>query len=307
MLGHEDQFDISILSVAVAAIIQNEPQKLRNLIESQTEITMELALAIGTHAWRADIRSKQVGASKGFMWAFIGGLLNSPINFGVMKERRDGIVIFMGALAAKHDEPLILEMFYRWEPLVLFPNDFFVREPAHRCLKHTLKRAADKLERVEANQKLVENLRHPETTATAPPVTPTQPPTSKRLSPPRPGGGESEHMRAYRAREVAESAARAEAERDARAKIEADRKERRVTASKPTRLNNGVNPPQKTKNLVDGPLDAHARAKQVTKKAAAVESTFVHASKLKLAEEARVAAAEAKLSLIRIGREIGGA
>ena len=313
----------SILAVGVKAIIQNEVYQLYSLIRQQKkEMTMGLSLAIGTHAWRADTRANQVGKKHSLLRAVYTGYIFSDLDHG-RASRANCVFVYMGMLAAKHDEPLILDVILQWDPnrsfpitffaesMELFPIEFFEHpgQPfsAPRCLEHTLKRNANVIERVEANRQLIENIRQPKTTPTAPPATPTQPPNSKRLSPPQPDGGESEHMRAYLAREAAESAARAEAERDARAKIEADRKERRVTASKPTRLNKGVNPPpQKTKNLVEGPLDAHARAKHVAQKAAAVEEAFVHASKLKAAEDARVAAAEEKLSLIRIGREIGG-
>ena len=289
---------------AVVAIIERNPVQLYNAIEEVHDFEMELAVSILSQAWRADDRDNLIGRKQGMVWPALQGVEcgRERFNNTPFYETRSNVLV---ALALKHDDPRMLDVLDKWTRMVEVPLELFVAEDAPKCLAHALKRLKNDFQRVEDVRSFMECYNQQQ--QPPPPTKPTQPPTSKRLSPPQPDGGESDHMRAYRAREAAESAAHAEAERNARAKIEADRKERRVTASKPTRLNKGVDPPpQKTKNLVEGPLDAHARAKHVAQKAAAVEEAFVHASKLKAAEDARVAAAEAKLSLIRIGREIGG-
>jgi len=291
---------------AVVAIIERNPVQLYNAIEEVHDFEMELAVSILSQAWRADDRDNLIGRKNGMVWPALQGVEcgRERFNNTPFYETRSTVLV---ALAVKHDDPRMLDVMDKWTRTVEVPLELFVEEDAPKCLAHAIKRLKNDFQRVEDVRSFMEGYNQQQQQPPPPTKPIQQPPTSKRLSPPRPYGGESEHMRAYRAREAAESAARAEAERDARAKIEADRKERRVADSNPIMLNNGVNhPPQKTKNLVDCPLDAHARAKHVAQKAAAVEEVFVHASKLKLAEEVRVAAAEAKLSLIRIGREIGG-
>ena len=291
----------------IKAILERNQSDLYYSAEQVHDFEMELAVRILAQAWRADELDNLIGRKNGMMWPLLHGVEGGRVRFNNTPyyETRSYILV---ALAVRNDDPRVIDLMDKWIPgKVDVPIDVFMKEDAPNCMFHALKRLQTIQNRVEDVHTFMEMRKQQPPPPTKPMQQQQPPPTSKWLSPLQPDGGDSEHMRAYRAREAVESAARAEAERDARAKIDADRKQRRVTASKPTRLDKGVNPPpQKTKNLVDGPLDAHDRAKQVTKKAAAVEEAFAHTSRLKAAEDARVAAAEAKLSLIRIGREIGG-
>lgn len=92
------------------------------------------------------------------------------------------------------------------------------------------------------------------------------------------------------------------------ARREAIQKQRAERASAPEKPYSVVGPSHKSKDApaVCEPLDALARAKRELEKITGIESAARHAAELKVAEEERIAAEEAKRELRRLGKEIGG-
>jgi hypothetical protein len=160
----------------------------------------------------------------------------------------------------------------------------------------------DKVKRIEANKKFIENSRQ----KTSIPVKKSQKVPEIHLHTARCSASEeSEHVRKVREREAAESKARAEEERARREKIAADRKARANASAKPYTAP-GVSHKSKDAGDVEAAPDVSARAKRTARKAVAVESVARHVEALKIAEHERVAVEEAKLELRRVGRAIGG-
>ena len=298
---------------AVQAILQKDAGLLCVAL-TYVFMPIEMVLSIGIQSWRADVKANQIGVrmhSGGLLSAVFMGIFKAQQRSGTL-DQGDNAVLFMAALAAKHDDVQILDVLFEWDPgFGIGPPHavtdettamFFVHMTAPLCSEYMLNRKNKKAARVQANRELLENLRQPRAaTAAVRGMIGSNMPTNKHEP-----DGETEHARKVRERDAAESKMFDERERELRAKIVAERTARAnatprpYTASGPSRKAN-------TPVGMEAPPDAQARAKQETKKAAALENAARHAVELQLAEAARVAAEEVKLEQRRIGRAIGGA
>jgi len=298
---------------AVQAILQKDADLLCEAVKSAS-IPIEMTLSIGIQSWRADVKANQLGArmhAGGLLSAVFMGIFETQQRSGTL-DQGDNAVMFMAALAAKHDDVQILDVLFEWEPgFGLGPPNavtdettakFFVDMTAPVCSEYMLNRKTKKAARVQANRELLENIRQPRAaTAAVRGMIGSNMPTNEHES-----DGETEHARKVRERDAAESKMCDERERELRAKIVAERTARANATPRPFTAP-GPSHKAKTSAGVDAPPDARTQAKQETKKGVGLENAKRHAMELKLAEEARIAAEEVKLEQRRIGRAIGGA
>jgi hypothetical protein len=137
--------------VAVKAIVQKDANGVCDAIAS-TSMPLELALSVGIQAWRADVAANKVGVRK-----HSGGLL-SAVFFGTYKSQErsgtldygDNAVFLIASLAAKHDNPEILDVLLDWEPgfrlgppegtTVETTANFFMDLEAPKCSNRILQR-----------------------------------------------------------------------------------------------------------------------------------------------------------------------
>ena len=102
---------------AVNAIMKKDTAMLYEAMAS-TSMPIELALSVGIQAWLVDISNNKVGmrmCAGSLLCAVFMGSTNSQERLGTL-DQGDNAVFLIAMLAAKHDDPRILDCLFLWEP-----------------------------------------------------------------------------------------------------------------------------------------------------------------------------------------------
>jgi hypothetical protein len=136
---------------AVQALVKKDANGVCDAIAS-TSMPLELALSVGIQAWRADVNANKTGVrmhSEGMLSAVFFGTYKSQERSGTL-EHGDNAVFLIASLAAKYDNPDILDVLISWEPgfrlgplegtTVETTSNFFLDLEAPRCSNRILQR-----------------------------------------------------------------------------------------------------------------------------------------------------------------------